>query len=377
MFVAAALAATLTLGGIAPALAAGATVPAVKKTLQMNEGSMVTATFSYTITPKALSAGNGSEQTYTDGPAAAIAPITLTNATSAANNTGTGAITFDGQANASKFIHAGVYAWTIKENTGTYTGNGEMQYDPQVYMLIATVVNGAGGREFSSIVVAKGDVSSVTNDEKASGSEIPFSENKYTENTNDQPNNPDPDNPDNPDDPGKSNTNLVLAKRVAGNQGDKTKQFEFTVTFTAPNVLPAGKTAADVLNAIKPVAQNGTVTGQGMVSGAATTRTFTFAAADAQGVTFANILVGTHYSVSETEVAGYVQSYAATANGVNSTTQTGLLVGENTNRGTMTNTHQDITPTGLILNNLPFILMGGIAVAGVVLYGIAKRKLER
>lgn len=374
-----AVAAALSLSMAVPALAAQ-NVPSVSKTLQMNEGSTVTAKFSYTITPKELSTGNGNEKTYTDGPTAKIADITLTDATSA-NNTGTGAITFDGKSDASAFTHAGVYAWTIKENTGTYTGNGEMQYDPQVYTLIATVTNGTGGLEFSSFVIVKGDVSATTNDvgNKVNGTSIPFSENKYTENTNDQPNNPDPNNPDNPDNPGGGNTNLVLKKTVAGTQGDKSKQFEFEVTFTAPSVLPNGKTAADVLNAIKPVVTTGkaTVTDEGTVSGEATTRTIKFTAADAQYVTFANLLVGTKYSVTETAVDGYTQSYASVANGTRGTFQSDVLVGEKTNNGTMTNTHTDVTPTGLIVDNAPFILLGGVAVAGVVAYGAAKRKLER
>ena len=43
----------------------------------------------------------------------------------------------------------------------------------------------------------------------------------------------------------------------------------------------------------------------------------------------------------------------------------------------MTNTHEDVTPTGLVINNLPFIMLGCVAVAGVVAYGAAKRKLEK
>ena len=53
------------------------------------------------------------------------------------------------------------------------------------------------------------------------------------------------------------------------------------------------------------------------------------------------------------------------------------LIGENANTGTMTNTHSDITPTGLVINNAPFIVMIGAAAAGVVAYGSAKRKLEK
>ncbi|ERL06318.1 hypothetical protein J2S71_000398 [Olsenella profusa DSM 13989] len=369
-------------GFASPAFAADAAkVPQVRKTLQMNEGSTVTATFSYTITPKALSTGNGSEQTYTDGPAATVEDITLSDATSTANNTGTGAIKFGGATDASNFTHAGVYAWTIKENQSVTNGpsNGEFQFDGQTYTLIATVVpKDGGGFQFGAVVVAKGDVATTTNDDKVSGDTIPFDQNKYTENTNDQPDNPNPDNPDNPDNPNHPNTNLVVTKTVTGAQGDKSKQFAFTVTFTAPSVLPAGKTAADVLNAINPVVKGGaTITDAGTVAAGATSRTITFTAADAQGVTFANLLVGTKYEISEASVDGYTQSYAAVANGNNVTTQQGVLVGEKTNTGTMTNKYQDITPTGLIVNNLPFVLMGAVAVAGMVLYGTAKRKLER
>ena len=149
------------------------------------------------------------------------------------------------------------------------------------------------------------------------------------------------------------------------------------MTFTAPSVLPEGKTAADVLNAITATANGATVVKFDNAADGATTRTITFTAADAQDVTFSNVLVGTTYTVSETAVDGYTQSWKATANGTKSTSQANLLIGENANNGTMTNTHEDVTPTGLVINNLPFIMLGCVAVAGVVAYGAAKRKLEK
>lgn len=349
-----ALAAAL-FGGVSTALAATATVPQVQKQLDLNPGSTVSATFTYTITPKALTTGVGNEMTYTDGPTAAIADITLTDASNTAKNTGTGAITFGDKSDASAFTHAGVYAWTIKENpTQNTTGVGTFQDDPQVYTLIATVVNGDKGPEFSSFEIAKGDVNSTANTDKASAIEF---DNKYTENTT------------------ENNTDLTITKAVAGKQGDKSKQFEFTVTFTAPSVLPNGQTAAQALNAIAATA-NGATDIQ-FADAADGTRTVTFKAADAQGVTFSNVLVGTTYTVSETAVDGYTQSWKATANGAESTSQDNLLIGEKTNNGTMTNTHSDVTPTGLVINNLPFIMLGCVAVAGVVAYGAAKRKLEK
>lgn len=351
-----ALAAAL-FGGVSTALAATATVPQVQKQLDLNPGSTVSATFTYSITPKELSTGTGNEKTYTDGPAAAIADITLTDASNTANNTGTGAITFGGKSDASAFAHAGVYAWTIKENdTQNPAGLGAFQDDPQVYTLIATVVNGDNGLEFSSFVIVKGEATSVTNTSKADALKF---DNKYTENTTENSN------------------DLTITKAVAGKQGDKSKQFEFTVTFTAPSVLPEGKTAADVLNAITATANGATVVKFDNAADGATTRTITFTAADAQDVTFSNVLVGTTYSVQETAVDGYAPSWKATANGTESTSQANLLIGENANNGTMTNTHEDVTPTGLVINNLPFIMLGCVAVAGVVAYGAAKRKLEK
>lgn len=350
-----ALAAAL-FGGVSTALAATATVPQVQKQLGLNPGSTVSATFTYSITPKELSTGTGNEKTYTDGPAAAIADITLTDASSSANNTGNGAITFGSKSDASAFTHAGVYAWTIKENTTQNTGLGAFQDDPQVYTLIATVVNGDNGLEFSSFVIVKGEATSVTNTSKADALKF---DNKYTENTTENSN------------------DLTITKAVAGKQGDKSKQFEFTVTFTAPSVLPEGKTAADVLNAITATANGATVVKFDNAADGATTRTITFTAADAQDVTFSNVLVGTTYSVQETAVDGYAPSWKATANGTESTFQANLLIGENANNGTMTNTHEDVTPTGLVINNLPFIMLGCVAVAGVVAYGAAKRKLEK
>ncbi|MCR5393193.1 MAG: hypothetical protein K6E65_07845 [Olsenella sp.] len=350
-----ALAAAL-FGGVSTALAATATVPQVQKQLDLNPGSTVSATFTYSITPKELSTGTGNEKTYTDGPAAAIADITLTDASSSANNTGNGAITFGGKSDASAFTHAGVYAWTIKENATQNTGLGTFQDDPQVYTLIATVVNGDNGLEFSSFVIVKGDVNSTTNTDKAN--EIKF-DNKYTETTS------------------ENNTNLTITKAVEGKQGDKSKQFEFTVTFTAPSVFPNGQTAAQVLNAITATANGATDIQFADAVDGATTRTITFKAADDKGVTFSNVLVGTTYTVSETAVDGYTQSWKATANGTESTSQANLLIGENANNGTMTNTHSDVTPTGLVINNLPFIMLGCVAVAGVVAYGAAKRKLEK
>lgn len=105
-------------------------------------------------------------------------------------------------------------------------------------------------------------------------------------------------------------------------------------------------------------------------------RVITFKAADGESLTFGNVLAGVTYSVQEAQASGYSQHWEARANGVNTTDQNELLVGEYPNVGDMTNSYTDVIPTGLVLDNLPFILMGLVAVGALIAYGAAKRKLE-
>lgn len=59
-------------------------------------------------------------------------------------------------------------------------------------------------------------------------------------------------------------------------------------------------------------------------------------------------------------------------------TAANVLVGEKVNDNRVTNTFQDnnITPTGLLINNLPFVLMivGAIAIVGFTM--ISKRRFQ-
>lgn len=358
-----ALSGAMVLGIASPAFADTATIPTLNTKLTVNNGSSVTTTFSYTATPVELTVdGVDGEKTYTDGPEVKIADVTLD-----ANNqeaTGTGAITFGGKADASAFSHAGVYAWTIKENANTYSGTGAMSYDDQVYTLIASVENGATGFEFGSFYVVKGTATSTNGaapEDKVSS--IDFSD-SYTETTTDN-------NSDN------NNSDLSIKKIVTGNQGDKNKAFEFTVTFDASSLkaLPAGENATAVLNHIVAEANGATITEQGTATG--NTRTFKFTAADAKAVKFSNVLTGITYKVEETATPGYTGTWSAISNGTSTTNTSDILIGENENTGVMTNEHKSITPTGILINNAPFIILGGMAIAGVVVYGGAKKKLEK
>ena len=52
------------------------------------------------------------------------------------------------------------------------------------------------------------------------------------------------------------------------------------------------------------------------------------------------------------------------------------LVGENANSTAFTNTYDDasVEPTGIFINNLPFVLMVVVAGSGLALYVVSKRR---
>lgn len=368
--IAAGLSLVMALAPAVPAFAATTdTGVVVTKNLMLNEGSTVDATFSFTATADQLDVQTKDGKTEKTAPTSEVPAITIADiefkadSEQAGKNTKTTAIAL---ADGASFPHAGIYAWRIHETTDNQTG---VQYNTEnnAYTLIANVVNAKNEDgtykkdaednqvlEATYVVVKNDTTTSITNQEKAGNEGAEFT-NKYTEPA------------DHDDDDDQNDGTLKITKTVAGNQGDKTKDFSFTVTFTAPEVLPANTTAEQYLAAI-------TVNGE---TDKVSNGVATFTLKDGQTATFGNIIAGTKYAVEETAVAGYTPSWSATANGVTVTDKSGILIGEKANSGTMTNKHEDVTPTGVIMNNAPFVVTLAVAAAGVVAYGSAKRKLEK
>ncbi len=362
----------------------------VTKTLQLNPGSTVDETFTFTATPVQLNAtatdGTATEPTKHGTetfPAATINDIKIEgdgSSTAEDANTGKSDIIFG------TFPHAGVYAWTIEETTPDTKTDG-MQYSTEKYTLIATVSNADNahsGLWVSDVKIVKGETTSTTNteDEKTGdGKKVDSATftNMYTENTSDDQNKSD----------------LTITKTVTGAQGDKTKQFNFTVEFVIPDgtVLPLDKdgnvqSVEDVLKAITATSTNGAEIGKLKVDPDTNSAMITFKASDMQSVTFSNLLVGMKYDVLEDEAGddGYTTTWSSVANGVKQDTKSltstaswtnANLIGERTNSGDMENEKDGSPVTGLIVNNAPFIVMIGVAAAGVAAYGTAKRKLEK
>lgn len=95
------------------------------------------------------------------------------------------------------------------------------------------------------------------------------------------------------------------------------------------------------------------------------------------------IPAGTKYKLVEVSSKGYTASSELKSNGLIKTqngtksqdfTQENILVGEKPNNNTITNSLPDVTPTGLLIDNLPFILMIGLGLAGFVVLSKKRRQ---
>lgn len=345
-----ALSVALALGIAVPAFAADTYTDLkndlkIDKQMEANSGSTFDVTFGYTITPIQLTTTGAATVAETPKP---TSPVTI-QATRAAESIKSDDL---GLANLT-YPHAGVYAYQIKETAGKShlraDQRDEMTYDPTVYTVFVYVINGKNGPEVSAITAVNKEVTAVPayNTDKVAA--IKF-DNKYWEDGNEK-------NPNTAD--------LVVDKVVDGAQGDQSKKWTFTVTFDDSDVTvkPNGWTKASIQYQIVTTGENPVESAWKPVPADGK-----YTIKHNQQILFNNIVTGTTYKIDEAEKnqGGY--------------TTTGLVdpaktVTDEGNKETVTNKFKEITVTGVILNNAPFILMGSVAIAGVVLYGIAKRKL--
>lgn len=168
---------------------------------------------------------------------------------------------------------------------------------------------------------------------------------------------------------------LTITKNVAGDYGDKTRQFQFTVSIELPSYVDSS------------------INYEGKVGD----KTYTFnngnrftcdnvMLADSDVLEFSDLPAGTKYSVIETGTQNYTASANVIQNGISTDIPQGdkgqnytiedKMVGEGKNELTVINTHDinSVTPTGIIINNLPFVLMVVVAGSGLALYVVSKRR---
>ena len=250
---------------------------------------------------------------------------------------GTTAISFQGT-----WPHAGEYVYTVTEKQESMPN---VTYDDSIYTLRVYVINGTNGLEVEKIT-AQGATGKTD--------KILFT-NTYA----------------------KNNATLTIEKNTTGTYADKTKEFNFEITFTkspmSDQTTFAGKIGSEPVECT-----------------AGTAKPFTLA--DGEQLVFSNLPVGTTYVVKELEASdGYTPSVTVVENKTTTLTNktvaqegdaldtlkqdgTKNLVGENENKVTFTNTHKGVVPTGILMNNLPFILLVAVAIVAFVSLAVIKRR---
>lgn len=147
---------------------------------------------------------------------------------------------------------------------------------------------------------------------------------------------------------------LTVVKQIAGNMADMTKKFSFTIKFDG---VAEGQKFA---KAIKSNSENGKWSDDGL--------TYTINMGDKETVTLSNIPADLTYSVTEEK-----EEYESTVVGGKSD---GVISANDTASVTFKNTLQKNVDTGINLDSMPYILMMGVACAGMVVF-FARKRVER
>lgn len=220
------------------------------------------------------------------------------------------------------YTSVGVYSYTITETTGTTAG---VAYDSKsVTMKVTVVNNNNGGFEIAAVSFTK-------DGKKLANNEAAFN-NTYTANK------------------------LSISKTVAGNLGDKSKYFDFTVTLTGKE----GETYT------LPATITGGSDGSGKEENVAISGTTTFKLKHGDTITIENLPEGVSYKVEEATPSDYT---------MNATGQEGTMDAE-AKTAAFTNTKTGDIDTGVYLDNLPYILVfaGVLAIAAVFI--VRRRRFE-
>jgi len=159
-------------------------------------------------------------------------------------------------------------------------------------------------------------------------------------------------------------TNFSVSKTVAGDLSNTDDIFKYTILI-AENTENAGQ-------------KYSLTTPNGPVEvTVGTPATFELTGGDTASIS--GLPAGTIVTTDETDYGHYVPSVLGTFNGTagtlkeNETSESGQL-GENENKIDYTNTWVASTPTGIVMNNLPYIALIAVALGGMTFYIYEKRR---
>ena len=284
------------------------------------------------------------------------------------------------------FPAAGVYTYTVAETKGNTNG---FTYDEQKYVLNVYVKNDGpttvevkkstdGTTEGDKVDVKKQDPTKDTEETGTGDGTVTVQgftfDNKYKKTNKKTDDN--------------TEGYLNISKTVDGDYGDRTYGFEFAITLTAPRLADAtAKAKYSIYNA------DGTKAGSSeMAYGSAQN----FALKHDQTLRFYEIEAGTKYSVTEklatsgvTKADQYTASATAKVSNAEVTVDTvakhedltveTYVIDDDTatlDDVAYTNTFDDdsVSPTGILINNAPYIILALVAAGGMTFYVVKKRK---
>lgn len=169
---------------------------------------------------------------------------------------------------------------------------------------------------------------------------------------------------------------LSVTKTVTGNMGDRNREFDVTVTFTAP--------AGTEIHAPIAISTSAGITGnptEAVINAAKTGATASVKVKDGTTVVFSNIPKGVTYQVTETQADGYhTPKYNGTESaGGKSGTITDTAAGAGTVGMTQSveieNKRETTIDTGIFLSDLPYVLvLAGITAAALLFFAGKKRR---
>ena len=356
----------------------------INKVLNIAEGiTTPEATFTFTFTPKTGTSSNGAPyETISDSNGKiAVKNVVYSksdllqpNQTSIKKDTGN---IFESVT----YTHAGEYVYTVAETQNVGWAQilknsvpiDSMTYDNRSYEMHVIVKNKqSSGVYISSVyfkLVSTSSTAKVKPSEKGELYKYDLFVNTYRKNAGKitNPNEPTPNKPK-PENFNPGAKSLVIKKLVEGDSADKTKDFTFKLTFTKASTDDQGTFVGQV-GSTSYTFENG--------------KEKTITLHHDQSLVFDTIPAGTRYKLVETGSQGYTASAAYKENGASKNqagtvstnfTQDSILIGEKPNDNTITNSLPDVTPTGLLIDNLPFILMIGLGLAGFVVLSKKRRQ---
>ena len=321
-----------------------------------------------------------------------------------------------------KWPQAGVYRYHVVENQSHTQAPGfdiyheKIFYSQEKYDIEVYVDTHTDGTLYIRYIVAYLIITNEDGEEKeykvdptpGGGVEDKYSDmtflNKYFKYQG-GPVEPDPDDPEVPTNPG--NGAFYLKKTVAGLSSNQTDlYFPFTITLTRPSIATqdtvyraylmrgANHTPQTILSAnfdttlVKKDA-NGRQYIEFTINQGNNSSSLTINLRHDEWLSFPDMPVGARVMVKENAVVDYTPSYQLTVNGKgpaivdSKTPNTDLAfpdpvyLGTETNKADFTNTYKDVTPTGIAVDDLPYIAIGVLAVLALVGYVVIKSRGHR